>query len=84
MKASCYVIMVKVALLIMRFIICLGICVNSISNKCVLLRKGQARLFVKIGFSYYMRGNCVRYGADQELGPNKRRAASEAARLSVK
>ena len=29
-------------------------------------------------------GNCVRYGADQELGPNKRRAASEAAGLSVK
>ena len=32
---------------------------NSISNKCVLLRKVQARLFVKIGFSYYMRGAIV-------------------------
>ena len=32
----------------------------------------------------HVSANSVRYGADQELGPNKRRAASEAAGLSVK
>ena len=32
----------------------------------------------------HVSANSVRYGADQELRPNKRRAASEAAGLSVK
>ena len=49
------------------------------------IEKGPSKIICENRFFIlHARGNCVRYGADQELGPNKRRAASEAARLSVK
>lgn len=58
-----------------------------VSNMCYwVIGKGPRLIICENAFVILLqaRGNHVRYGADQELGPNKRRTDSEAARLSVK